>query len=110
MNRRNFNKLAGLFAIGALSKGESGHAQMDTDAGLPKHPAGEEVVLEDHEVIIAFDSISGALVRMERKSSGWKVERRVALGVSFRLHTPLANRRDNFVLGVKQRAVSVKKI
>lgn len=110
MNRRSFNKLAGLFAIGALSKGESGHAQMDTDAGLPKHLAGEEVVLEDHEVLIAFDNISGALVRMERKSSGWNVERRAALGVSFRLHTPLANRRDNFVLGVKQRAVSVKKI
>lgn len=71
---------------------------------------GAVVVLEDAEVLVAFDSISGALVRMERKSSQWVIERRPALGVSFRLFVPLTKRRDNFVLGTRQRAVCVNKI
>ena len=60
--------------------------------------------------MVAFDPVSGALTRMERKSSKWTIERRPALGVSFRLHAPLPQQRTNFVLGRNQRAASVEKI
>lgn len=69
-----------------------------------------EVVLADDQLSIAFDADSGALTRLEDKTAHWTIERRSELGVSFRLHAPLPNRRDNFVLGQKQRAASVTKI
>ena len=103
MNRRTFNKLAGLAAIAALTENAAlGVAQAAAASG--------EVVLQDSELLVAFDPVSGALTRMERKSSRWTIERRPALGVSFRLHTPLPQQRTNFVLGTKQRAASVEKI
>jgi len=109
LNRRTFGKLAGLAAASAFSQGAE--AQVQTIGPKEMTPQlGGEVVLEDAELRVAFDSISGALVRMERKSSRWVIERRPELGVSFRLFVPLSKRRDNFVLGTRQRAVSVKKI
>jgi hypothetical protein len=103
MNRRTFNKLAGLATIGALAEtAELSVAQAASEAG--------EVVLQDRELLVAFDPVSGALTRMERKSTRWTIERRSALGVSFRLHAPLPEQRANFVLGTKQRAISVQKI
>jgi hypothetical protein len=103
MDRRTFNKLAGLAAIAALTdNGELSMAQAAAAAG--------EVVLQDSELLVAFDPVSGALTRMERKSSRWTIERRPALGVSFRLHAPLPEQRTNFVFGTQQRAASVEKI
>ena len=69
-----------------------------------------QVVLEDKSLLVTFDTDSGALTRLENKSTHWTIERRPELGVSFRLHAPLPDRRDNFVLGQKQRAVEVKKL
>ena len=69
-----------------------------------------EVVLKDKTFVAAFDTGSGALTRLENKSTHWMIERRPELGVSFRLHAPLPDHRDNFVLGQKQHAVEVKKI
>lgn len=102
MDRRTFNKLAGLATIGALA----------TDANLStaQISAASEVVLEDREFFIAFDRGSGALTRMEHKPTNWLVERRPELGVSFRMLVPIPNRRANFVLGPKQRATSVEKV
>jgi hypothetical protein len=103
MDRRTFNKLAGLAAIGVLTENtELSVAQAASEAG--------EVVLQDSELLVAFDSVSGALTRMQRRSTQWTIERRPALGVSFRLHAPLPERRANFVLGGKQRAAMVQKI
>jgi hypothetical protein len=103
MDRRTFNKLAGLAAIGALTDNvELSAAQAASASG--------EVVLQDSDLLVAFDPVSGALTRMERKSTRWTIERRPALGVSFRLHAPLPEQRTNFVLGTKQRAASVEKI
>ena len=102
MDRREFNKLAGLTAIGALAGSHQLRAQQLASA--------RETVLEDRDLLVAFDTESGALTRMERKSARWTIQRRPALGVSFRLHAPLPNRRDNFVLGSKQRAASVEKV
>jgi hypothetical protein len=106
MDRRTFSKLAGLGAFAALADGRDAAAQDVPNPALPK--LGAEVVLEDAELLVAFDSISGALVRMVRKSSNWVIERRPELGLSFRLLAPLPKRRDNFVIGSKQRAAIVQ--
>ena len=60
-------------------------------------------------MLVAFDSDSGALTRMESKLKHWVIERRPELGVSFRLFAPLPERRYNPVLGQKQHAAEVKK-
>lgn len=70
---------------------------------------GHEVVLEDGQLLAGFDADSGALTRLESKSSHWLIERRPELGVSFRLLAPLPDRRDNSVLGQKQRPAEVQK-
>jgi Domain of unknown function (DUF6259) len=103
MDRRTFNKLAGLAAMAALAE------NVDLSAEQAASVAGE-LVLQDEDLLVAFDTGSGALVRMERKSTRWSIHRRPAFGVSFRLLAPLPHRRDNFVLGQKQRAASVEKI
>ncbi len=118
MDRRTFNKLTGLAAIGAFSgkalEADAEQATSDPSAGenwpAPSALSSSEVVLEDQETLIAFDSGSGALTRSHRKSTGWAIQRRPELGISFRLLAPLPHRRDNFVLGQKQRATEVKKL
>ena len=69
-----------------------------------------EVVLQDSKVLVAFDTTSGALTRMEDKTTGWVIEKRPAFALSFRLLAPVPKRRDNFVLGQKQHAVEVQKV
>jgi len=103
MDRRTFNKLAGLAAIAAFTE------NVDLTAEQAAAVSGE-VILQDKHLLVAFDPVSGSLTRMERKSTQWSIQRRPAFGVSFRLHAPLPSRRDNYVLGAKQRAVSVGKI
>jgi hypothetical protein len=103
MNRRTFNKLAGLAAMGALT------AEMELSTAQAADIAGE-VILQDSEFLVAFDPATGALTRMEHKPTKWIVERRPALGASFRMLVPIPGRRANFVLGQKQKAASVQKI
>jgi hypothetical protein len=69
-----------------------------------------DVTLEDNSLLVAFDSDSGALTRMEYKLTHWVIERRPQLADSFRLFAPLPNRRYNPVLGQKQKAVEVQKV
>ncbi|HEV2576310.1 MAG TPA: DUF6259 domain-containing protein [Acidobacteriaceae bacterium] len=110
ISRRTFGKLAGLATFGALGSGSELAAQDQESRPIAPMKLGEEVVLEDAQVHLAFDSLSGALVRMERKSGTWVIERRPELGASFRLFVPLSKRRDNFIIGTKQKAISVQKI
>jgi hypothetical protein len=108
MNRRTFNKLAGLAAMSVIAESAELKAQPNpSSAGAG--PAADEVVLEDSDLLVAFDKSSGALTRLESKSTHWLLERRPELGVSFRLLVPLPGRRANFVLGRKQKAVEVSK-
>lgn len=105
MDRRTFNKLAGFATMGALT------ADLKANAEEGMHPGhGEEVILEDDEILVAMDRATGALTRMIYKRTNWTIERRPELGASFRLLAPLPDRRDNFVLGEKQKAASVRKI
>ncbi|HVU35130.1 MAG TPA: DUF6259 domain-containing protein [Opitutaceae bacterium] len=69
-----------------------------------------DVVLSDARLTATFDSDTGALIRLESKPTHWVIERRPELGISFRLHAPLPNRRDNFVLGQKQHAAGVTRV
>ncbi len=79
--------------------------------GIVAQPViAKEIVLEDRSLLIAFDSQSGALTRLEDKTSGWAIERRPRLGISFRMFAPLPERRWNPILGPKQQAIEVKKI
>lgn len=77
---------------------------------VPAALAAGEVTLQDSAVRAVFDSDSGALTQLEYAPGQWTIERRPELGVSFRLHAPLPNRRDNFVLGAKQHAAKVTKV
>jgi hypothetical protein len=77
---------------------------------VPTCAFASEAVLEDDHLLVAFDTDSGALTRLENKSTHWVIERRPDLGVSFRLFAPLPERRYNPVLGSKQHATEVKKI
>ena len=99
MDRRTFHKLAGTAAIAAMA--ESGPLDAQSSS---------EVVLEDKELLVAFDRKSGSLTRMIRKSTNWVVQRRPELGLSFRLLAPLPRQRANFVLGQKQTAARVEKV
>jgi len=72
--------------------------------------AASEIVLQDTKLLAAFDSDTGALIRLQNLETGWLMQRRPELGVSFRMHAPLADRRDNFILGQKQHATKAEKI
>lgn len=107
MNRRTFTKLAGLAVAGL-----SGTVQAEEIArGVSSASApGTEIILEDQDLLIAFDRASGALTRMVCKESGWAVERRPELGVSFRMLVPLHDRRENYILGAKQKNAEVQRV
>jgi len=102
MNRRTFNKLAGLTALATL-------ADIDMSAEQAAAIAGE-VILQDNDFLVAFDPASGALTRMEHKPTNWVIQRRPALGFSYRMLVPVPGRRANFVFGQKQHAARVEKI
>ncbi len=110
MDRRTFNKLAGLAAVGALTDNADLGAEQTAAPVSSETGSAREVVLEDRDLLVAFDTNSGALTRLQRKATGWTIQRRPELGVSFRLFAPLPDRRDNIVRGQKQRASKVEKL
>jgi hypothetical protein len=110
MNRRTFNQLAGLAAFGMAAKTRAAGARESPTTATNSAVRDGDIVLEDKELLVAFDKTTGAVTRIERKSTHWAVQRRAELGISFRLLAPLPGRRDNFVLGQKQRAASIEKV
>ena len=69
-----------------------------------------EVTLQDESLAASFDADSGALTRLENKSTHWVIERRTERGVSFQLNARMPDQKDNLVLGRKQHVIEVKKI
>jgi len=110
MNRRTFSKLAGLATIAAVTEATDLPAQSGRQNGDGDVPSGQEVLLENQYLLVAVNSKTGAIVRLERKSTKWVIERRPELGASFRLLVPLPGRDANFVMGHKQAAAKVQKI
>lgn len=105
-NRRTLLKqFAGAAAAGSLPRAlPSQEITNSTRASLR-----DAVILEDSELRAGFDPASGALICLEYKPTGWKIQRRPELSVSFRMQAPVPERHDNFVLGEKQRAAMVEK-
>ena len=87
----------------------AGRDASSADAGVASAAPPEEVILEDSELRAAFDPVSGALTALEYKPTGWAIQKRPELGVSFWMYVPLPDWRDNFILGHKQRANRVEK-
>ena len=69
-----------------------------------------DITLEDDSWVVAFDSESGALTRLESKSPQWTIEGSPSLGASFWLNAQSADHRDNIVLGRKQRPVEAEQL
>ena len=64
-----------------------------------------DIGLSDKKLKVVFDSETGAVTRLENLETGWVIDRRAALGISFRMHAPLLDRRFNYIYGQKQHAV-----
>ena len=70
-----------------------------------------DITLKDKSWVVAFDSQSGALTRLESKSPQWRIEGPPKMGLSFWLNAQSPDgRQDNIVLGGQQRPVGVKKL
>jgi hypothetical protein len=63
-------------------------------------------VLENDRIKATFDTQTGALVGLVNKATGWRIQNRPELGLSFKLLVPLADRRHNFVVGAEQKLAS----
>ena len=79
----------------------------DSDRTTPL--SGKTVVLEDEDVRVAFDSISGALVQLISKRTEWSIQQSPELGESFRLFVPTLDRSYNPILGARNRVSSIEK-
>jgi len=102
--RRTFLKgMAGSAVVTRL--GQLGFAADRTRSG-----ASAVVELEDSILQVAFDAKSGALTGITWKPLNWTIHQRPELGISFRMHAPLPDRRDNFILGQRQTAKKVEKL
>lgn len=65
-------------------------------------------LLGDDSFRVVFHPHTGALSKLVNE--GWAIQRRPELGVSFRMHVPLPDRRDNFVLGQKQTLSGISRV
>ncbi|HTR81097.1 MAG TPA: DUF6259 domain-containing protein [Bacteroidota bacterium] len=67
-------------------------------------------MLQDAKLLVAFDSGTGALIKMENKTTNWVIERRPELGASFRLIASTPEFSYNFVYGDSQKIAEVQKL
>ena len=65
------------------------------------------IVLENSRIRAGFDARTGALTELIAKDSGWTIQRRHELGLSFQMLLPLPDRRNNPVLGADQDAPEI---
>jgi len=67
-----------------------------------------DIIIENDILKATFDRKNGALIGLLSKLSGWSIHRRRELGLSFSMLVPLEERRNNLILGLKQRAPAVE--
>ncbi|ANH82739.1 hypothetical protein A8C56_18730 [Niabella ginsenosidivorans] len=72
---------------------------------MPGWAMASDIELQDKKLKVVFDSETGAITRLENVQTGWIINRRAALGISFRMHAPMPDRRFNYIYGQKQHAV-----
>lgn len=67
----------------------------------------DEIVIANRHLRLGFDPEAGVLCRLEAVETGWRLLDRPQLGLSFQLLLPRPGRRNNPVLGERQRLASV---
>lgn len=76
----------------------------------PPSALADEVVLQDGQLQVAFDTDSGALIRLENETTSWVAEQHAELSVPFRLNLFSPAQKHDFVYRQKQHAVELQKI
>jgi len=87
ITRRGF--LAGAASISALGSLPGLARSEDSTGGA--------IVLEDNHVRAVFDRKSGALLLLENKRTGWRVQDRAQFAAAFRIQVPLPERHYHFI-------------
>jgi hypothetical protein len=123
--RRNLYRVAPrllllAFCLAGISTGNPSHAQPhqdrlsgqdspvhDSDLRMPT--SGKVIAIEDENVRVGFDAVSGALIEFVDKRTGWQVQRTPELAESFRIFAPTPERSYSPVLGAKNRLTSFEK-
>jgi len=68
----------------------------------------KELALENEHLKVVFDGETGALLSLSNKQTGWHIQKRPELALSFELLVPAPEKRNNPVLGTRQKLVSSK--
>jgi len=79
------------------------------DSDLQTPTSGKLIAIEDEDVRVGFDAVSGALIEFVNKRTGWQIQRTPELGESFRIFAPTPERSYSPVLGAKNRLTSFEK-
>ena len=77
----------------------------DSDSFVPV--SGKISVLENEGVRVAVDSVSGALLELVNKKTGWKIQQTPQLAESFRVFAPTPERSYNPILGSSNTLASI---
>ncbi len=83
---------------------DANHANAAEEA----HDDGD-LILENQNLRVGFDVHSGALVSLENKITGWRIQNRRELGRSFVIFAPMPDRHFNPVLSEKNKLASFTK-
>ena len=87
----------------------SGQDSPAHDSDLRTPVSGRVASIENDEVRVAFDAVSGALVQLQNRRTGWNVQQSPELAESFRIFAPTSDRSYNPVLGARNRLASIEK-
>ena len=79
----------------------------DSDRLIPV--SSRTVTIENDDVRLSFDAVSGALVEFVNKHTGWNIQKSPQLGQSFRVFAPTPDRSYNPVLGARNHVASIEK-
>jgi Domain of unknown function (DUF6259)/Glycosyl hydrolase family 30 beta sandwich domain len=104
-----------MFASGNLSHAQSnqdwlsGQDSPVHDSDLRTPASGKVLSLEDGDVRIGIDAVSGALIELVNKHTGWQIQRTPQLAESFRIFAPTPERSYSPILGAKNLLSSFEK-
>lgn len=85
----------------------SGQGSPVHDSDRIASSSGQRVVIENDDVLLAFDEVSGALVDFIYKRTGWHIQGRADLAESFRIFAPTKDRSYSPILGARNPVSSI---